>query len=56
MGRPWFKPESSHVGSFVEEVTMGQVLSDNFGFLCQAFTSCPALIIIHDPGLVQYAK
>jgi hypothetical protein len=53
--RPGFKTGSSHVGFVVDEVALGQVFSEYFGFPCQSsfhqFFS--TITLTYHPGLVQ---
>jgi hypothetical protein len=35
--RPGFEPGSGHVGFVVDEMVLGQVFSEYFGFPCQSF-------------------
>jgi hypothetical protein len=34
---PGFDPRSGHVGFVVDRVALGQIFSENLGFLCQSF-------------------
>jgi hypothetical protein len=44
------------VGFLVDKAVLGQVFSEYLGFLTNQTTDCSTLIIVHRPGLAQYAK
>jgi hypothetical protein len=44
------------VGFVVDEVALGQGVSEYFGFLCQFHSTNGSTPIIFHPGLVQYVN
>jgi hypothetical protein len=47
----WFNPASSHVGSVLDEVALGQIFSEYFGFSCHSFI--PVIAPQSSPSIIQ---